>query len=169
MDEAYLTDVRTAVAGAVVAKYLAPKNVHRIGICGAGIQGRIQLEYLKLIVSCRDVVVHDINQRSLDKYKADMEPLGYSIQTTLDSDDVASSCNLIVTATPATSPLLFSSQIQKGTHITAMGSDTQEKNELDPEIPQMADIVVADSISQCLVRGKLYSAGVSLGNVPYKL
>ncbi len=158
LDEAYLTDVRTAVAGAVVAKYLAPKKVHRIGILGAGVQGKMQLEYLKPIISCRDVVVLDINQTRLDQYKADMEPRGYSIQTTLDSDDVASSCNLIVTATPATSPLLSSSQIQRGTHITAMGSDTQEKNELDPDILRMADIVVADSISQCLVRGEIHQA-----------
>ncbi len=87
-----------------------------------------------------------------------MEPKGNSVQTTLDSDDAASSCNLIVTATPATSPLLSSSQIQRGTHITAMGSDTQEKNELDPDILRMADIVVADSIGQCLVRGEIYQA-----------
>jgi len=158
LDEAYLTDVRTAVAGAVVARYLAPKSIHRIGILGTGVQGRMQLEYLKPIVSCRDVVAHDINQKSLDKYKADMEPLGFNVQTTLNPEDVALSCNLIVTATPSTSPLLFSSQIQTGTHITAMGSDTQEKNELDPEILQMADIVVADSISQCLVRGEIHHA-----------
>jgi len=158
LDEAYLTDVRTAVAGAVVAKYLAPKNVRRIGICGAGVQGRMQLEYLRPIIRCQDVVVYDINQTRLDQYKADLEPKGYSIRTTLDSDEVASNCNLIVTATPATSPLLSSSQIQRGTHITAMGSDTQEKNELDSVILQMADIVVADSISQCLVRGEIYHA-----------
>jgi ornithine cyclodeaminase len=86
LDEAYLTDVRTAVAGAVVAKYLAPKEVHRIGILGAGVQGRMQLEYLKPIINCRDVVVYDINQTRLDQYKTDMEPNGYSVQTTLDSD-----------------------------------------------------------------------------------
>jgi ornithine cyclodeaminase len=38
-----------------------------------------------------------------------------------------------------------------------MGSDTPEKNELDPKILQKADIVV-DSISQCLVRGEIRQA-----------
>ena len=33
-DKGYLTAVRTAAAGAVVAKYLAPKNVHRIVFLG---------------------------------------------------------------------------------------------------------------------------------------
>ncbi|UCE20773.1 MAG: ornithine cyclodeaminase family protein [Candidatus Aminicenantes bacterium] len=155
LDEAHLTNVRTAAAGAVVAKYFAPKNVHRIGIFGAGIQGRMQLEYLKPIVNCKDAVVWGLNQTELDAYKKDMEPLGFKVQTTLDADEIASSCNLIVTATPSKTPLLKAEQIRKGTHITAMGSDTTEKNELDPEILRNADIVVADSISQCQSRGEI--------------
>ena len=87
-----------------------------------------------------------------------MEPLGYNIQTTLDTDDIATSCNLIITATPSKSPLLQADQIRKGTHITAMGSDTPEKNELEPKILQKADIIVADSISQCQSRGEIFQA-----------
>ncbi len=158
LDECHLTNVRTAAAGAVVAKYLAPKNVQCIGILGAGTQGRMQLEYLEPIVTCKKVIVWGINQQELDDYKKDMEPLGFNIQTTLNADDIASSCNLIITATPSTSPLLSADKIQNGTHLTAMGSDTPEKNELDPRILQKADIVVADSISQCLLRGEIHHA-----------
>jgi ornithine cyclodeaminase len=158
LDECHLTHVRTAAAGAVVAKYLAPKNVHCIGIFGAGVQGRMQLEFLKPILSCRDVIVWGLNEKELDEYKKDMEPLGFNIRTTLSAGDIARNCNLIVTATPSTSPLLSADQVQKGVHITAMGSDTPEKIELDPRILQKADIVVADSISQCLVRGEIHHA-----------
>lgn len=158
LDECHLTNVRTAVAGAVVAKYLAPKNVQCIGILGAGTQGRMQLEYLEPIVTCKKVIVWGINQQELDDYKKDMEPLGFNIQTTLNADDIASSCNLIITATPSTFPLLSADKIQNGTHLTAMGSDTPEKNELDPRILQKADIVVADSISQCFLRGEIHHA-----------
>ncbi len=158
LDECHLTNVRTAAAGAVVAKYLAPKNVQCIGILGAGTQGRMQLEYLEPIVTCKKVIVWGINQQELDDYKKDMEPLGFNIQTTLNADDIASSCNLIITATPSTFPLLSADKIQNGTHLTAMGSDTPEKNELDPRILQKADIVVADSISQCLLRGEIHHA-----------
>jgi ornithine cyclodeaminase len=158
LDECHLTNVRTAAAGAIVAKYLAPKHVHGIGIFGAGVQGRMQLEYLKPILSCRDVIVWGLNEKELDEYKKDMEPLGFKIRTTLSAGDIARNCNLIVTATPSTSPLLTADQVQKGVHITAMGSDTPEKIELDPRILQKADIVVADSISQCLIRGEIHHA-----------
>jgi ornithine cyclodeaminase len=158
LDEGHLTNVRTAAAGAVVAKALAPKHVRRIGIFGAGIQGRMQLQYLKTVVDCTDVIVWGLHQRELEAYKRDMEPLGYSVETTTEAGEVASTCNLIVTATPSKTPLLSADQIQEGTHITAMGSDTPEKQELDPEILQKADIVVADSINQCLLRGEIFHA-----------
>jgi ornithine cyclodeaminase len=158
LDEGFLTNIRTAAAGAVAAKYMAPKTVRRIGIFGAGTQGKLQLEYLNYIIKCKDVIVWGVNQEELDAYKACMEPRGYVIETTFEADDIASTCNLIVTATPTKAALLNANQIRKGTHITAVGSDTPEKNELEPAILQKADIVVADSISQCLERGEIYQA-----------
>lgn len=153
LDEGYLTNIRTAAAGAVAAKYLAPNIIHRIGILGAGMQGRMQLTYLKPVTTCREVLVWGINQEELDLYKKDMGGEGFDIRTTMDADEIAFSCDLIVTATPSRSPLLYASQIRKGTHITAMGSDTPAKNELDPGILEKADIIAADSLSQSRSRG----------------
>jgi ornithine cyclodeaminase len=158
LDECYLTNVRTAAAGAVVAKYLAPKHVDCIGIVGAGTQGRMQLEFLDSVIDCKEVMVWGMNQKELDVYREDMELVGYNVRTTLKAEDIAARCKLIVTATPSKSPLLSADMIRQGTHITAMGSDTPEKNELDPRILQKADIIVADSISQCLLRGEIHQA-----------
>jgi ornithine cyclodeaminase len=158
LDECHLTNVRTAAAGAVSAKYLAPKNIECIGVIGAGTQGRMQVEYLAPVIDCKEVMVWGMNQNELDEYKKDMEPMGYHVKTTLSTEDIAAHCNLIVTATPSKSSLLSADKVRKGTHITAMGSDTPEKHELDPKILQEADIVVADSISQCLLRGEIHQA-----------
>ena len=164
--------MRTAAAGAVVAKYLAPRNVHCIGIIGAGDQGRFQLEYLKSIVDCKNVMVWGINQAELDSYKKEMEPKGYNIQTTQETNEIASSCNLIVTATPSKTPLIQADMILKGTHITAMGSDTPEIQELDSKILQKADIVISDSLSQSKRRGEIYQAvkaGLLKEDIPVEL
>jgi ornithine cyclodeaminase len=158
LDECHLTNVRTAAAGAVVAKYLAPSKVERIGVFGAGVQGRMQVEALLPIVDCREVVVWGTGEEELEAYREFMSGHGLSIETTLTSDEIAATCNLIVTATPSHTPLLRAEQIRKGTHITAMGSDTREKNELEPAILQKADLVVADSIEQCRVRGEIFHA-----------
>jgi ornithine cyclodeaminase len=157
LDEGHLTDIRTAVAGAITAKYLAPSNVERIGIVGAGMQARLQLEYLEAVTDCRDVLVWAPSQDEFAAYQRDMSEKGFHVSTTTDADDIMASCKLIVTTTPATEPIL-SGQVQPGTHITAMGSDTPDKQELDADILRQADLVVADSIAQCLERGEICQA-----------
>ena len=157
LDEGHLTDIRTAVAGAITAKYLAPSSIERIGIVGTGVQARLQLEYLAPVTDCRDVLVWGRNGDKLSAYEQDISAKGFEVSTTTDADDIIASCNLIVTTTAATSPLL-SGQVQPGTHITAMGSDTHDKQELHADILQGADLVVADSISQCLERGEIHQA-----------
>ena len=87
-----------------------------------------------------------------------MESSGLRIETTLNASDILRSCNLVVTTTPAVEPLLFACDLRKGTHITAVGSDTTEKQELDAGILERADQVVADSLSQCLLRGEIHQA-----------
>jgi ornithine cyclodeaminase len=158
LDEGYLTNIRTAVAGSIAAKYLAPKRVERIGIVGAGIQGRLQLRYLSNVTPCRDVLVWGLGESELDAYVNDMTPEGYRIETTMEQARILRSCNLVVTATPSTEPLLMVEDLQPGTHITAVGSDTPHKQELDSRILARADMVVADSIAQCLVRGEIHQA-----------
>ena len=158
LDEGYLTDVRTAVAGAIAARHLAPSVVRRIGILGAGTQGRMQLLWLKEVLACREALVYGLDEEELRCYQEDMEAEGFKITTTLDPSQLAANCELIVTTTPSKTPLLDAADIKKGTHITAMGSDTPEKQELDPEIFQKADLVIADSIPQCMERGEIFRA-----------
>jgi ornithine cyclodeaminase len=158
LDESHLTNIRTAAAGAVGARYLAPKNVERIGIYGAGVQGRLQLKYLRPIVDCMKVMVWGVNQEELDRYRADVEPLGYELETTLDARDIPGSCNLIVCVTPSHEPLVQLEDVRPGTHINAIGSDTPEKQEVDSRVLAQADIVVVDSIPQSELRGEVYQA-----------
>ena len=158
LDEGHLTDIRTAVAGAIAAKHLAPDRVSRIGIVGAGIQARLQLRYLGDVTSCRDVLVWGRDEQEIDAYRDEMAPLGFRVETTLDTAILQETCNLIVTATPAAKPLLHVEHLQQGTHITAVGSDTPHKQELDARILARADLVVADSIAQCLERGEIHQA-----------
>jgi ornithine cyclodeaminase len=158
LDEGYLTDVRTAAAGAVAAKHLAPRNTKRIGIVGTGIQARLQLSYLSNVSECKQVLVWGRGRSQLEMYKTEMQKQGFLIETTLDTSDILRTCNLVVTTTPSRTPLISSSDLQPGTHITAVGSDTPDKQELDSAILKRADIVVADSISQCLLRGEIYKA-----------
>ncbi len=158
MDEGYLTDLRTALAGQVAARYLAPSQVQAIGVLGTGIQARMQVKCLTPVTPCKDLVVWGRTPEKTRLYKQDMEALGFRVRVADDPAGVAAEANLLVTTTPAQAPLLFARDIRSGTHITAMGSDTPIKQELDEIILEKADVVVADSISQCRERGEISKA-----------
>ena len=155
-DECYLTDIRTAVAGAITAKYLAPKHVECIGIVGTGVQARLQLQYLRDIIECNNVIVWGRSFDALSDYKEAMTKYGYKIKTATDISDIIDYCQLIVTCTPSEEVLI--NRVNPGTHITAMGSDTVSKRELSSDVLLQADIVVTDSRSQSKERGEIYQA-----------
>ena len=158
LDEGRLTDVRTAAAGAACAKHLAPREVRCIGIVGTGIQARLQLEWLKGVVTCREAVVWGRDDDRLAACAADMTALGFTIVLTRDIRRLAECCNLIVTTTPSREALLDASMIRPGTHITAVGADAPSKRELAGDVLRRADVVVADSLAQCRVRGEIARA-----------
>lgn len=150
--------MRTAIAGAICAKYLAPKHVKGIGIVGNGIQARMQLEYLSDIVNCKEVYILGRDKSRVERYIDDMNKFDFNIHMVNNSKELCENSNLIVTTTNANESLIFKDDVMKGTHITAVGSDTPDKRELDPEILKMANSLIVDSIPQCLERGETKKA-----------
>ena len=157
LDDGHLTNIRTAAAGALAAKYFAPKNIKAIGIIGTGIQGRLQLQFLRKSTTCRTVWIWDRNKEIALQYKDELEA-DFDIHIAEDPSEVAKHCNVIVTTTPAQEPLLRASDILPGTHITAVGADTPKKQELESELFKRAHLIIADSISQSKSRGEIYRA-----------
>ncbi len=155
-DKCYLTDVRTAVAGAITAKYLSPKNVDCIGIVGTGTQAKMQLKYLKEVINCNKALVWGRSSDSLLGYKESTNHYDYQIETTENIDRIVNQCQLIVTCTPSEKVLI--NEVNPGTHVTAIGSDTTVKRELSSDVLIKADTVVTDSRSQSKKRGEIYQA-----------
>lgn len=164
LDEGWLTDIRTAAAGAVVAKHLAPSKVKHIGIVGTGVQAALQLELLRHVIDCRSCIVwgrNSTNVRALiERLQArpNVRAWGIEFQEAPDMDFLTSRCELIVTTTSATAPLIRADQVRPGTHITAMGSDDHGKQELEGALLGKADVVVADSVAQCVDHGECFHA-----------
>lgn len=164
LDKCWLTDMRTAAAGAVAAKHLAARTIGRIGIVGTGVQAKLQLELLHGIVDCNSCFVWGRDPQKVQQMIAALgtreaiRDWGLDIKAAESLDELVSECNLIVTTTSARSPLIRADQVQSGTHITAMGSDDHGKQELEAELLGKADLVVADSISQCVDHGECRAA-----------
>jgi ornithine cyclodeaminase len=158
LDDGLLTDVRTAAAGAAAAKHLARSRVERIGIVGAGIQARLQLEHVARAISCRSALVWGRNRERARRMVEDLRQSNLDIELADSVSELAAKCEVIVTTTPSGTPLLSRECARPGMLIIAVGSDTPEKQELDVGVLAMADLVVADSKAQCLTRGEIHHA-----------
>jgi ornithine cyclodeaminase len=148
-DEGFLTDIRTAAAGAVAAKYLAPSEIKCIGIVGAGIQAHLQLAYLKTVTDCRKATVWARSPERARAFQVD----SFRIQTAASVRELLAECNLVVTTTPSQKFLIAAEDVRPGTHITAIGADGGGKQELDPDLFSRAAIRAVDSREQCALFG----------------
>ena len=72
LDNGYLTDVRTAAAGAVAARHLAPSTVETAGVIGTGIQARLQIEAAHLVRPFSRVLVWGRNMAKARACVADL-------------------------------------------------------------------------------------------------
>lgn len=159
LDNGWLTDLRTAAAGAVAARYLARKDSATAAIIGTGLQARLQLEALTLVRPIRRAVIWGRDAARAQECAEDCAArLNLETEVATDVVGAVRGADIAVTTTPAREPVLPVEALHPGLHVTAMGSDAAEKNELDPAILQRADLVVCDRQAQCERIGELRSA-----------
>ena len=159
IDRAMITDVRTAAAGAVAAQALAKESISRVAIIGTGVQARLQIEALSKVRKFKSLAVWGRNPDKAAQYANEMRArLGIEVSVAKTVQEAVTGSEVIVTATMSTNPLVFADWLSKGVHITAVGSDSPEKQELDAGVLATADKVVCDSIKQCAVLGELHHA-----------
>lgn len=159
LDNGYLTDLRTGIAGAIAAQHLAPQEIGTAGVIGSGMQARYQIRGLRLVRDFQRLVVFGIVPEEVKKYAQEMEEeLGIPVITAKTIEEVARQCDFLVTTTPSREPYLEAEWLHPGMHITCMGSDAEHKQELYPEVFRRAKRIVCDSKPQCFRLGELHHA-----------
>ena len=172
LDNGYLTDVRTALAGAAAAKHLAPRQVRTVGVIGAGAQGRYQVRALQLVRSFERVLVYDRSPAAVEAYVREMPGVlgedraapgtggaGAPVRVeAADPEALVRQSDVVITCTPSHEPVVRAGWLHAGLHITAMGADTPEKQELDGEVLGRATRLACDLKTQCFARGEFYHA-----------
>ena len=157
LDNGYLTDVRTGAAGAVAARYLACKKPETVGVIGSGTQARFQMMALKQVRDFRRLMVHGIIPEQVEQYVSEMSGvLGVEVAQAGDVETVVRNSDVVVTTTPSHEPFLEAEWLHPGLHITAMGADSEHKQELHAAVLGRADPLVCDSKLQCFRVGELH-------------
>ena len=135
-----LTAMRTGAAGAVAARYLAPRQTITLGVIGAGRQTEALVEATIAALSVEEIRVWSRTEKSAEAFAArytDYNSRSVPIEHACD-------CDVLTTATPSTTPLVMAEWIHEGTHINAIGADAPGKQELDPALLLKAEVFVDD-------------------------
>lgn len=159
LDNGYLTDVRTAAAGAVAARHLSRPDASVAAILGAGMQARLQLEALSLVRPIREARIWARDAAKAEATALDLTArLGFPVRAEAEGRAAVDGADIVVTTTPSEKPVLRAEWLQPGQHVTAMGSDAEHKNELEPAVITGAGLYVADSLAQTRRLGELHHA-----------
>jgi ornithine cyclodeaminase len=159
LDNGYLTEVRTAAAGAIAANYLSRTAIQTVGVIGAGSQARFQVKALSLVRDFQKVLVYARSAERAEAYAKEMAAeLGIPVEAAESAEQVVRNSDVVITTTPAKEPIVKAEWLHPGLHITAMGSDAEHKQELEAEVLAAADIVVCDAKDQCARLGELHHA-----------
>lgn len=159
LDNGYLTDVRTGLAGAIAAQHLAKTTIETVGVIGSGMQARFQIRALKLVRDFPRLLVYGIIPEEVNQYLDEMTAeLGVKVIKAKSAEQVVRQSEVVVTTTPAREPYVRADWLHPGLHITCMGSDAEDKQEIDSAVFAKADRIACDKKSQVFRLGELHHA-----------
>ena len=164
-DKGWLTNARTAAAGALAARAGAPPGVASVGIIGSGEQAELQAKWTCRLLGIESVVVYGRTARHVEDYAERMARDGFSVTIAPDIASLMKRCNLVITTTPSNAALILADDVRPGTHIVAMGADNPGKQELEAALFPRAAVIMVDDHDQCVHHGDLGHA-VRGGLVP---
>lgn len=158
-DNGYLTDLRTAAAGALAAGALAGPSTDRLAIVGAGAQARYQARALARVCRWREARVWGRDARRAEQCASDIETqTGAPARGSTDLEAVVTGATMVLTVTPSRLPLVRAEWLGSATTVIAIGADAPGKQELDSNVLCRARLIVVDSLEQCLTQGELQHA-----------
>ncbi len=153
-----LGHLRTAAASAVAAQLLARRGATTLGVFGCGRQAASHVVALREVLPALERVV--VCGRDEDRVAAFCAEHGCELAA---EPHQAGACDVVVTATTATEPVLLGEWLRPGVLVLAIGANDPASRELDAGVLDRAAFVCTDSREQALAEaGDLIGAAVEL-------
>ena len=152
MDGASLTAIRTGAGGGLAADLLARKDAKTVGLFGAGVQARAQLQAVMAVRNIACVNLISRTQASAQQLAAEISEWTDAPEVNLAStpQEIVADADIVICATTSGTPLFDGNDLKLGTHITAVGTFVPEKREVDTTTIKRAKRIVVDSREDCL-------------------
>jgi ornithine cyclodeaminase/alanine dehydrogenase-like protein (mu-crystallin family) len=158
-EQHYLSDIRTAAAGAIAARVLAPKHVRTACVLGAGVQAYWQAValYRERAFEALLIWARNIGKAAALKSRLAADLPGVSIRVEASLETAVRRADVLICATQSREPLVRGEWLQAGQHITAVGADDPTKCELDAGVLKRSRVFV-DSLESTATNGDIHRA-----------
>jgi len=101
MDCVWITAMRTGAASALSARYLARPESSVIGILACGVQGRTNLEAMKVLFPIKRVMAYDVDENISRRYAEEMgSRFDLEVVPVATPREAVSGCDIVVTSGP---------------------------------------------------------------------
>jgi ornithine cyclodeaminase/alanine dehydrogenase len=158
MDSTAITLGRTGATTGLAARLMARQGSSVTAVCGCGNQGRIQLRAVAHVLPIREVYAWDEDQDAAQEFAAEMAgELSLEVRAVAMPGQATRRGDVCITCTPAHAPFVSAGMLAPGAFVAAVGADSPEKHEVEPELLASATVVV-DLLEQCAAVGDLHHA-----------
>jgi ornithine cyclodeaminase/alanine dehydrogenase-like protein (mu-crystallin family) len=152
MDGRLITEVRTAAVSAVATQYLARPDASVLTIIGSGVQARSHLEALRLVRDFREVRVWSPRRAAAFAEE-------HGVRAVASAEEAVRGADVVVTATPSSTPVLSGEWLSPGAHINAVGAPRPDWRELDDGVLRRARVYVDSREAAMKESGDVIAAG----------
>lgn len=169
MDGTYLTLVRTAAVSALSTRLLARSDARTLGLLGAGAQAAFHARLIAAVRPIEKVVVWARRPAQAEalvaSLRAHRDLPQVSSWTVAGGPEDAAVCDVVVTATGATEPVLLGRWLREGAHLNPIGAHTRRSREIDTEAVTRASVLVVETEDTLAEAGDFQMAEAEVGGV----
>lgn len=141
--------LRTGAASGIATRHMARQDARVLGVIGTGRQARTQVEAIALVRPIEDIRVFSRDSERREKFCRDIASSHKAHVKAVDKAEAAvRDCDIVVTATTSTAPVLLGEWLRAGTHVNAIGANYEHRRELDIKAVERAAIIATDDGEQ---------------------
>jgi ornithine cyclodeaminase len=169
MDGGYLTLIRTAAVSAVATKLLSRPDSATLGVFGAGAQAEFHVRLIAAVRPIESVVIWARRRPAAAALVASLrcrpELRHVPKWTAAEAPEEAAACDIVVTATGATEPVLEGRWLTPGAYVNPIGTHMRNAREVDSESVARASVLAIETSDTLAEAGDLQMAQAEVGGV----
>lgn len=147
IEGASLTALRTGAGGGLATEVLARRTASVVGLFGASVQARVQLQAVLAVRAIQEVRVLSRSRATAEKFAAEVAtwPNAPRVRCAANAPETVEGAHILIAATSSETPVLDGAHVAPGTHITGVGTHTAISREIDEATVRRVNKIVVDS------------------------